>query len=109
MPAAGRHVEAHVAQQVEAAVEAFIRVALLEQCLDVGSSLFQQPGLDVIAHARNVVAILLREIQLLERRIHLLEVVADPAIECLGITRHRLRSMEVRVAAAGCGILTMAG
>ena len=86
--ATGGHVEADVAQKVESAVEALIGVALLEQSLDMDAPLLEQSGLDVIAYACDVVAIVLHEIQLFKRRIHLPEVGAYPAIEFLGVARH---------------------
>ena len=96
VPAAGCHVETHVTQQVETAVEAFVRVALIEQRFDEDPPFFKQPILDVVACPFDVVAIFPRKIQLLERRIHFLEVVANPVIEGLGVTCHHSRS-------SGCG------
>ncbi len=96
VPATRRHVETHVAQQIETAVEAFIRVALVEQGLDKGSPLLEQPGLDVVTCPFDIVAIVPDEIQLLERRVHLLEVVTNPVVEGFGIACHRSRSL-------GCG------
>jgi hypothetical protein len=86
---AGCHIEADVAQQVESAVEALIGIAFLEQGLDMDAPFLEQLVLDVVADSRDVVAIVLHEIQLFKRGIHLLEVGAYPAIEFLGVARHQ--------------------
>ena len=84
------HVETDIAEQIEAAVETFVGIAFLQQSGNVGAPFLQKLLLDIVTDTRDVVAVFAREIQLLERRVHLLEVSTDPAVEFFGSGCHGL-------------------
>ena len=86
-----RHVQAEIAEHVEGLVEALVGVALARERADEDASLLEDLLLQIVAHAFDVRAILLREVLLLERGVELDERRADPRIEGFDVSAHRGR------------------
>jgi hypothetical protein len=97
VPAQGPEVHAHVAEHAEGTVEAVPGVALGEQRLHVHAALVTQLRLERLADPHDARALLLREVQVLQRRVDLDEPAADPVIEGGGFCaqlRHGLGSLS---------------
>ena len=82
------HVEPDIAEHAKAALEAFAGIPLALQVDDVAVTLVAQLRLQRIADALDVGAILLREIEVLQRGVDLHEAGADPPVERLGPDAH---------------------
>ena len=82
------HIEPDIAEHAEGAVEAFAGIALAPEVDDIAVPLVAQRRLDRVADALDVGAVGLREIELLERGVHLDEAGADPPVEGLGPDAH---------------------
>ncbi len=84
-----RHVETEVAENVEGLVEALVGVALVRERPDEDAPLLEDLRLEVVAHAVDVRAVVLREVRLLERGVELDERGADPRVERFDVSAHR--------------------
>ena len=70
MTAARGHEETDATEQVVLPVESFVRIAFLEQGNDMAVAFPDQVFLDVIADAADGLPVFLREISVLQLRIH---------------------------------------
>src|SRR4029453_2199148 len=89
VPAERGHVQAEIAEDAEGLVEALVRVALLRERTDESPPFVEDLPLDLVADAVDVRAVLLLEVEVLERRVELDERRANPRVEGLDVPAHR--------------------
>ena len=94
-----REVHADAAEHAEGAVEAVAGIALGEQLRDIDAAFVAQRRLDRIAAADDGGAIGLREIELLELRVHLDERCTHPLLEGFSPAGHLRTSSPLEGAA----------
>src|SRR5262245_4424599 len=88
VPAKRGHVQAEIAEAVEGLVEALVRVALLRQRADESPPFVEDLLFEVVADAVDARAVLLLEVEVLERRVQLDERRANPGVEGLDVPAH---------------------